>query len=71
MKAAIIASMAFAGQSLKWDRLKVPPEARGEINDDEHYWTGHLTECDDQCDDQGGTVCGTEYRQCCKAEACV
>lgn len=70
MKLTIAAALLLIGNALKWDRLKVPPQARGDINEEEHYWTGHLTECDNQCVEQGGSVCGQNQRQCCQPDAC-
>ena len=70
MKGFIAAALLSLTQQLKWDQLKVNPSARGEHNPDEHYWTGHLYECDQQCTDNGGMVCGQNQRQCCEQEQC-
>ena len=32
MKIAAVGALLFVAHTLKWDRLKVPPSARGEIN---------------------------------------
>ena len=68
MKTVLLATTLYLSTSLKWDQLKVSPSARGEINTDEQYWTDFLSECDQQCTDQGGFVCGENQRQCCSSE---
>lgn len=56
----LILSAALASSSLqvKWDKLSIGLSARGELNTEEKYWTGGLTECDTQCKQAGGNVCG-------------
>jgi hypothetical protein len=53
------------GIEMKWDQLEVLPSARGTYNQEEKFWTRGLTECDDQCQQQEGFVCGIDERQCC------
>lgn len=44
--------------SLKWDKLKINPSVLGVWNPQQQYWTAGLHECDGQCGNKGGIVCG-------------
>ncbi len=56
----ITIAIAFVSLSnqLKWDKTQVDPSARGKYYASENVWTSGLTECDTQCKDNGGFVCG-------------
>jgi hypothetical protein len=57
--------LLVATLQIKWDVINVAASARGDLNPALSYWTGALTECDDQCASKNGTPCGTNQWQCC------
>jgi hypothetical protein len=54
----ICSSLLICSLQIKWDIVNVVPSARGELNTNENYWTGGLIECDTQCQNKNGSVCG-------------
>lgn len=34
-------------------------------------WGGYIPQCDEQCADAGGEICGTTFQVCCQPGQCV
>lgn len=54
----LVCLLVITANSIKWDQVTIPTSTRGKYSQNQKYWTGGLYECDSQCKERGGYVCG-------------
>ena len=42
----------------------------GKYDAAKNRWGGYLPQCDLQCQNKGGEICGTTFHQCCQSQKC-